>query len=84
MWGRGATDARGMIVDYAVIAEKVGAVIDRIDHRLLNEISGLDNPTTEVLAPWLFEQIRMDLPEVFRIEVAESATTGCAYERDEN
>ena len=49
---------------------------------MLNEIPGLDNPTTEILAPWLFEQIKVDLPELFRIEVAESATTGCVYERD--
>ena len=82
VWCRGAIDDGGMIVDYAVIAEKVGAVIDLIDHRVLNEIPGLDNPTTEILAPWLFEQIKVDLPELFRIEVAESATTGCVFERD--
>ncbi len=73
-----------MIVDYAVIAEKAGAAIGRIDHRVLNEIPGLGNPTTEILAPWLFEQIKEELPELFRIEVAESATTGCVYERDGN
>ena len=82
VWCRGVIDDRGLIVDYAVIAEKVGAAIDRIDHRVLNEVPGLGNPTTEILTPWLFEQITVDLPELFRIEVAESATTGCVYERD--
>ena len=77
VWCRGAVDDRGMIVDYAVIS-----VIDRIDHRVLNDFPGLGNPTTEILAPWLFEQVKADLPELFRIEVAESATTGCVYERD--
>ena len=81
VWCRAAID-QGMIVDYAVIAEKVGTVIDRIDHRVLNEVAGLENPTTEILAPWLFQQIKADLPELFRIEVAESATTGCVYEQD--
>jgi len=57
-------------------------VLARIDHRVLNEIPGLGNPTTEILAPWLFEQITVNLPELFRIEVAESATTGCVYEWD--
>ena len=84
VWCRGAIAGRGMIVDYAVIAERVAAVINRIDHRVLNDIPGLDNPTTEILAPWLFEQISEDLPELSRIEVAESATTGCVYERDED
>lgn len=82
VWCRGAIDAGGMIVDYAVIGQKVGAVLARIDHRVLNEVPGMGNPTTEILAPWLFEQIKVDLPELFRIEVAESATTGCVYERD--
>jgi 6-pyruvoyltetrahydropterin/6-carboxytetrahydropterin synthase len=82
VWCRGVIDERGMIVDYALIAEKVGAVIDRIDHRVLNEIPGLENPTTEILAPWLFQQIKVDLAELFRIEVAESATTGCVFDRD--
>jgi 6-pyruvoyltetrahydropterin/6-carboxytetrahydropterin synthase len=79
VWCQGAIDSRGMIVDYAVITEKVGAVLEQIDHRVLNEIPGLGNPTTEILAPWLCEQIRKELPEVFRVEVAESATTGCVY-----
>ena len=79
---QGAIDDGGMIVDYAVIGEAVRAVLARIDHRVLNEVSGLCNPTTEVLAPWLFEQIKANLPELFRIEIAESATTGCAFEPD--
>ena len=81
-WCRGAIDDRGMIVDYSVIAERVDAVLAAIDHRVLNDILGLDNPTTEILAPWLFEQIKVNLPELFRIEVTESTTTGCVYERD--
>ncbi len=79
VWCRGPINAEGMVVDYAVIAEKVGVVLDRVDHRVLNEVPGLENPTTEVLAPWLFEQIRSVLPEVSRVEVAESATTGCVF-----
>ena len=82
VWCRGAIDPAGMIVDYAAIGEAVGAVLAKIDHRVLNDVPGLGNPTTESLAPWLFEQIKVNLPELFRIEVAESATTGCVYERD--
>ena len=67
-----------MIVDYADIADggQRGG-LELIDHRVLNEIRGLGNPTTEILAPWLYEQIKPGMTEVFRIEVAESATTGC-------
>jgi 6-pyruvoyltetrahydropterin/6-carboxytetrahydropterin synthase len=69
-----------MIVDYADIAAAVNEALALIDHRVLNEIPGLGNPTTELLAPWLFDQIKSGMPQLFRIEVAESATTGCVYE----
>ena len=82
VWLHGPINGQGMIVDYAAIGKRVSAVLSLIDHRILNEIPGLGNPTTEILASWLFEQIKQDLPELFRIEVAESATTGCVYERD--
>ena len=82
VWFGGPIDDRGMIVDYAEIGEKVGAVLARVDHSVLNKVPGLGNPTTEILAPWLFEQIKADLPELFRIEIAESATTGCVYQLD--
>ena len=71
-----------MIVDYETIAATVNDAIELIDHRVLNDVPGLGNPTTEVLAPWLYHQIKMGLPQLFRIEVAESATTGCVYEED--
>jgi len=77
VWCRGPLDAAGMVVDYAVIDEKVRAVLALIDHYVLNDIPGLENPTTEVLAPWLFAQIARRLPETYMVEVAESATTGC-------
>lgn len=79
VWCLGAIDSRGMIVDYADIAAAVNEVLELIDHRVLNEIPGLGNPTTEILAPWLYNQLKPGMPELFRIEVAESATTGCVY-----
>jgi 6-pyruvoyltetrahydropterin/6-carboxytetrahydropterin synthase len=80
VWCRGPVDSQGMIVDYAAIAAVVQAILDLIDHRVLNEIPGLENPTTELLAPWLLAQIKSGMDQAFRIEVAESATTGCVYE----
>ena len=62
------------------IATAVNEVLELIDHRVLNEIPGLGNPTTEILAPWLHDQLKPGMPKLFRIEVAERATTGCLYE----
>lgn len=55
-------DARGFVIDYAELDEAVQPIIDRLDHRLLNDIPGLENPTSEVMALWLQKQIKALLP----------------------
>jgi 6-pyruvoyltetrahydropterin/6-carboxytetrahydropterin synthase len=70
-------------VDYAEIAAAVAPVLSMLDHHVLNEVPGLENTTTEMLAPWVWAYIKPRLPQVFRIEIAESATTGCVYEEPE-
>lgn len=78
---RGEVDARGMVIDYAQIAAAWAKVHDVIDHHDLNEIPGLENPTTEVLAPWIFDKLveaSEDLAAVlYRVRVYESSTTWC-------
>lgn len=73
----GELDARGMVVDYAEIAAAWKPVHDAIDHRCLNEIPGLENPTTEVLAPWVLERFRVTTLPVVGVRVYESSTTYC-------
>jgi 6-pyruvoyltetrahydropterin/6-carboxytetrahydropterin synthase len=77
----GEPDARGMVVDYAEIAEAWQPVHAIIDHNFLNEVEGLENPTTEILAPWILRRmvIRTATKEVppAAVRVYESATTWC-------
>ena len=47
----------GWVMDYAEIATACAPVRDRLDHRYLNEIPGLDNPTSEVLARWIWDRL---------------------------
>jgi 6-pyruvoyltetrahydropterin/6-carboxytetrahydropterin synthase len=75
----GPVDARGFIMDYAEIAEAVKSVLVQIDHKYLNDIYGLDNPTTEVLAKWLWDRLKVAMSCLSRVEVKESSTTGCMY-----
>lgn len=75
----GEPDCSGMIIDYADIAVAVLPILETIDHHLLNEIDGLDNPTTEVLARWLWNEIRIKIRRPIAVEVKESASTGCLY-----
>jgi len=53
----GALDARGFVIDFAEIDAEIMPLIKRVDHRLLNEVEGLENPTAEVIAAWFFQRI---------------------------
>ena len=79
----GIPDERlGWVMDFADIKAAAQPVIDELDHRYLNEIEGLENSTAEVLAKWIWTRLRPDLPNLSKIEIGETCTTGCIYEGD--
>ncbi len=53
-----------------------------LDHYYLNEIEGLENPTAEMLARWIWQRLAPRLPGLSRIEIQETCTSGCTYEGD--
>ena len=69
----------GWVMDYAEISAIVKPVYDQLDHRYLNEIEGLDNPTSEVLAKWIWRKIRPELPQLTKVVINETCTSGCVY-----
>jgi 6-pyruvoyltetrahydropterin/6-carboxytetrahydropterin synthase len=78
---RGEVDeALGWFMDFADIAAAFKPCFDRLDHHYLNEIDGLENPTSENLARWIWQQVAPALPGLARIVVHETCTSGCAYE----
>ena len=72
----------GWIMDFADIKKAVKPVIKQLDHYYLNEIEGLENPTSEVLAKWIWARLEPALPAISRVEVGETCTSGCVYEGD--
>ena len=70
----------GWVIDFADIKAAVKPLIDRLDHYYLNEIPGLENPTSEVLAEWLWERLKPQLPQLSKILVAETCTAGCIFD----
>lgn len=70
---------RGWLLDFADIKEAVAPGLDMLDHQYLNEIPGLENPTAENLAAWLWSRIKPRLPHLSRIVIGETCTTRCAY-----
>lgn len=59
----GDLDSRGFVIDYADLDAAVQPLVDRLDHRYLNDIEGLENPTSEVMARWFRERIQAALPD---------------------
>lgn len=76
----GTPDAQtGWIMDFADIKSAFAPVFDDLDHHYLNEIAGLDNPTSEHLAEWIWNRLKPALPLLSKIVVHETCTSGCVY-----
>jgi 6-pyruvoyltetrahydropterin/6-carboxytetrahydropterin synthase len=69
----------GWVMDFAAISEVVKPVIDELDHHYLNEIPGLENPTSENLAIWLWRRLQSALPNLSSIVIGETCNSGCVY-----
>ena len=69
----------GWVMDFGRIKDVVGPAIDQLDHRCLNEIEGLSNATSELLAKWLWDRIKPDLPELSAVTIWETDTSRCIY-----
>lgn len=76
----GPVDERlGWVIDFADIARAWQPLHEQLDHRLLNEVPGLEHPTSERLARWVWERLRPALPGLARVVVHETCTSGCSY-----
>lgn len=69
----------GWLMDFDDIKEAFRPIMDRLDHYYLNDIPGLENPTSEILAKWIWHELKPRLPELSAIEVRETCTVGCIY-----
>lgn len=72
----------GWFIDYGDLDDVWAPLYDMLDHHYLNEVEGLDNPTSENLARWLWERIRPKLPQLSRVTVHETCDARCEYEGD--
>ena len=69
----------GWVMDFADLKRVVDPIVDRLDHYLLNEIEGLENPTSEVLAMWIWGRVAGALPLLHRVTIEETCTSRCHY-----
>ena len=69
----------GSVMDFADVKAAFKPIYERLDHHYLNDIPGLENPTSEQLAKWIWDQAKPLLPLLSAIVVHETCTSGCRY-----
>jgi len=67
------------VMDFKELKDVVKPIIDRLDHTLINEIEGLENPTAERIVVWIWDQIKPELPLLSKLELNETPTSGAIY-----
>jgi len=69
----------GWVRDFGDIRVVFRPLFEQLDHRYLNEIAGLENPTSENLARWIWQRLKPSLPGLSSIVIRETCTSGCIY-----
>ena len=76
----GECDAKlGWLMDYAEISAAFKPLWEQLDHYYLNDIPGLDNPTSENLAVWIWNRLKPNLPLLTEVAVAETCMSRCVF-----
>ena len=77
---RGEVDpATGWLIDFADLKKAVDPIIHELDHYCLNDIPGLSNPTSEMVAVWLWNRLAPQIPVLHRVTIEETCSSRCHY-----
>ena len=66
-------------MDFADIKSIFKPIYEQLDHHYLNEIEGLENPTSENLAKWIWQKLKPQLSQLSKVVIHETCTSGCVY-----
>lgn len=69
----------GWVMDFGDIKKAFKPILEQLDHYYLNDIEGLENPTSENIARWIWQKLKPELPELSEIQIRETCTSGCIY-----
>ncbi len=78
----GKLQKEGWVLDFKVLKDVMLPVIDQLDHKVLNDVKGLENPTCENVIVWIWNALKPQLPGLKRLELNETPTSGAIYEGD--
>ena len=69
----------GWVIDYNDVSKLMKPILESIDHRTLNEVPGLENPTSELLAQWIYQKAKPLFSSLVCISILETPFTECRY-----
>jgi len=69
----------GWVMDFGDIKKVFKPIYEQLDHHYLNDINGLENPTSENIAKWIWQHLKPNLPLLSAIKIKETCTSGCIY-----
>jgi len=69
----------GWVMDFGDIKAAFAPIYAQLDHHYLNDIEGLENPTSENLAMWIWQKLKPTLPQLCSVRIKETCTSGCIY-----
>ena len=72
----------GWVMDFSEVSRAFRPLLEQLDHYYLNDIEGLENPTSENLAKWIWLRLQPSLPNLYEIEIRETCNSGCRYHGD--
>ena len=70
----------GFVADFFDVEAAFGPLLRRLDHHCLNDIEGLENPTAETIAVWIWDRVKPDLPQVAVVRVFETPQCWAEYD----
>jgi len=76
--GKAGADS-GWVMDFAEVEAAFQPTLGELDHTYLNDIEGLENPTSEVLARWIWKRMKPKLPGLSKVVLHETCSAGCVY-----
>jgi 6-pyruvoyltetrahydropterin/6-carboxytetrahydropterin synthase len=80
---KGPVDPKtGWFIDFGIIYDIWQPLWEQLDHHYLNEIPGLENPTSEVLAKWIWDHMKPKLPSLAQVTLFETCDARCEYTGD--
>ena len=72
-------DHSGWVMDFTEISSAFAPLFAQLDHNVLNDVPGLENPTSENLSKWIWDRLTPTLPLLSKIVILETCTSGCEY-----